>query len=366
MKDNFTIKTITSYEEFRAHKDAWEDLCSRSGAKNIFVTYDWIDAYIKHIKKNEKLLIMNILKGDRLEAIAPLMIKKDNYLGLPSRVVSFLGRPVSDRMDFIANGHKEEAVKFILDHLVSIKSDWDIIELREIAEDTGTMKIIERWMRANGFSGINGPSARSFFIRFGKDKEKIVRVFSEKFKRKIGKLNSKAVRSKLDFRNYTDSDARKMFNDMEAIEKQSWKGIGRTGIFSKGDTRNFHRELSDRFSGKDKGIDVSILSFDKNPIAYIYSYYYEKRLHVYSVAFDKRYSRLSPGSMLMFWRLANASDIDFSELDLLRGDEAWKSEIAQSFRTHNSVKIFKKSAYPMFLYNLQARVVPCVKKVLGR
>ena len=70
------IVRISDYSEFKDCKDRWEELLSRSYADNVFLTYEWIDACIRHFFSKEKLLILNIYDDDKLAGIAPLMIRR--------------------------------------------------------------------------------------------------------------------------------------------------------------------------------------------------------------------------------------------------------------------------------------------------
>ena len=159
-----TVSLVSNYDTFRNCKDEWDDLLSKSDADNIFLTYDWIDACLKHFHKTEEVLILDIFQDNKLVGIAPLVIMKKRCMGFAVRMVCFIGTSISDRMDFIIDGNKEEIITLILGYLMKIKRRWDIIDLQEIAENTDTMKIIQRYIENNKIMNIIGPETRSFFI----------------------------------------------------------------------------------------------------------------------------------------------------------------------------------------------------------
>jgi CelD/BcsL family acetyltransferase involved in cellulose biosynthesis len=360
------ITRISDYSEFKDYRDRWEDLLSRTHTDNVFLTHDWIDACIRHVFMNEPLLILNVFDEDnKLIGIAPLMIRKRKYYNFMVRSICFIGSAISDRMDFILEDRKEEAIALILDYLMNIKERWDIIELLEIAEDTGTMEIIKKRLREKNMMSVVGPPSKTFYIKLDADstKEDIAQKFLKRLKRKLGVSCIKKIKSRLEFKTCMNGEAKGLFNDIERIENQSWKGRKQVGIFSQESTKNFHKELFCRLTEKDKRIDLSILSMDKRPIAYVYSYYYNRRLYIYSIAFDERYSEFSPGTLLMNWKFGGSSAKEVLEFDLLRGDEPWKSRIAQFYRMHNQIRIFRNSFYPAFLFNLQTSVAPFVRTV---
>lgn len=357
------IKQISNYKEFEGCKGMWNGLLEKSNINNVFMTYEWVDTYIRHFCDSQRLLILNVFEGDRSVGIAPLMIRKYKYLGLPVRVVSFVGAGISDRMDFIMTGDKEKAIYLVLEHLIRIKSEWDLIDLEEIAEESPSIKIIERWLREKNIPNFSGPQKRSFFIQFDGNRQLLMDKFSGKLNKRLVKLNNKNIKANLDFKRYrvSVSEAEDLFSDICGIENRSWQGKKQKGVFVKKSSMAFHKEIFDRFS-KIGQLDVSVLMLEKMPIAYIYNYLYGGRSYNYNVAFDNAYKDLSAGTMLMFWMLKDSAAGDISEFDFIRGEEPWKKRLTDSFKLHNRVRIFKGNFYSRCLYVLQAKIMPYFRK----
>ncbi len=358
------IIEISDYKKFMDSRTEWEDLVSRSKVDNVFLTHDWIAGCIKYFYAGDRLLILNVFDGADLVGIAPLVIKKGRYFGLPVKTVSFIGTSISDRMDFILAGDKKEMIKVIFDYLESIKKEWDMIDLQELAGYTASLECIQSYIKEKGLVNIIGPVKKDFFINFDKDKDFYPQKFSKKLEERLKKINNKGMRLDLEFQRYTngDIDAEEIFSKARAIEGRSWKGKKQSGIFSKDDTRSFHKEILDKFS-KNKWIDFSVLNLDKKPIAYIYNYLYGKRSYNYSVAFDKGHSVISAGTMLMLWALKDSSSKGISEFDFARGEDTWKTKLTQDYREHNRVRIFKNRPYQKFLYLAQGRIMPRLKNI---
>lgn len=363
--DIMKIIEVSDYKKFMDRKAEWEDLLSRSKVNNIFLTHDWIDSCIRHFYANDRLLILNVFNGANLTGIAPLAIKKEKYFGLLVKTVSFIGTSISDRMDFILDGNKEEIIELIFDYLISIKEEWDFIDLQEFAEYTGNMSAIERYVKDRKVINIFGTAKKSYFINFDASREFIFQKFSKKLNRRFKKINNKNIGLNLEFQRYSNGNikAEGLFAEAEAIEGRSWKGKKQSGIFLKKETRDFHREILNRFS-KNRWIDFSILSVNKKPVAYIYNYLYGHRAYNYSVAFDKKYSDISAGTMLMWWILRDSKFLGVVlEFDFARGEDSWKTRFTQNFRIHSRVRIFKDAFYSKCLYLLQSRIMPFMRGV---
>jgi len=355
------IVEISDYSKFSGCKGEWEDIISRSKVNNVFLTYDWIDSCLKHFYADKRLLILNVFDGDKLVGIAPMVIKKDKYFGLPLKTLCFIGTSISDRMDFIIDGDREKVISLMFSYLMSIRKEWDIIDLQELAVYTGNADLIIRHIKNSKIMNI-ASEARDYFINLDAGKEAVFQEFSKKLDRRLKKIKNKGIDLNLEFKRRLggDIDAERVFSEAEAVEGHSWKEERQSGIFSKKDTRDFHREILSRFS-KNRWIDFSVLTLDKKPIAYIYNYLYGGRSYNYSVAFDNNYPLISAGTMLMLWAIKDSSLRNISEFDFARGEDSWKRRLTESYRIHNRVRIFKGSPYSRCLYLLQSKVMPYLK-----
>lgn len=359
----FRIELISTYEGFVKNKDRWEDLFSRSGTDNVFLTYDWVDACIRHFYKGERLMILNVFKDERSIAIAPLVLRNTRYFGLPVKVISFIGTLISDRMDFILDSDKEKSIALILDYLTSIRSDWDFIDLQEMLEDTGTVALVKAGLSERKMLNIIGPLTKSFFVGFNGNGKDICKKFSKKLNIGLRKIRSRTGNPEIRFERYVNSAITKddLFSSLSIIEGSSWKGEKSSGIFSRQDIRGFHKEIFHTFSNK-KQLDISVLSIDKKQVAYLYNYLYKNRSYNYSIAFDKEYSELSPGTALLSWALDDSPERGIEEFDFTRGEGEWKTRFTRDFKAHNRIRIFKRSLYCWFLYFLQSKFMPYMKE----
>ncbi|MBC8473954.1 MAG: GNAT family N-acetyltransferase [Candidatus Omnitrophica bacterium] len=361
------IKRISDYNEFTKYKDSWDELVSKSKVNNIFLTYDWMDGVrvIRHFYKDDSLLVLNVFDDERLVGIAPLVIRRCRYFGLPVRVVSFIGTIYSDRMDFIVDGDGKKALGLILDYLMTMKEEWDFIDLQEILDGTGTSEAIEAWLKDRRYMNILGPSSKIFFMDLnGKDRDVKQKKFSNKLDEKFRKARNREPGLELGFeRHYRDKTTKTegIFSDICRVEGNSWLGKKCRGIFSRQETRDFHKEMFNVFT--EKGwVDLPILKLDGKAIAYTYNYFYGQMMYYYNASFDSRYSHLSPGTMLMLWILKDSIERGVPKLDFLREEERWKRNLTKSFKTHNRIRIFRDTLYSRCLYYLQSRVMPFFKK----
>ncbi|MBU4312572.1 MAG: GNAT family N-acetyltransferase [Candidatus Omnitrophica bacterium] len=349
------IKELSSYEEFRGMKEAWGDLITRSKADNVFLTYDWMNSYIKNCCNGNRLIILTVFDDDAMVGIAPLMVRRHGVMGLYARSVCFIGTTASDRMDFILDGPREKCVLSIMDYLIGIGRDWDFLDFHEIVRFSGTAETIKKWVKLRDLKSVSGPWDRSFFIKLNDNVDFILKKVSKKFHRKTKKLN-KEVRANLEFRRYRHNEVKEaLLDEIQFIASRSWKGTGHKSVFLKHGIRDFHKDIFLGFANSGC-LDISILKMGDTPIAYIYNFLYNGRLSNYSIEFDSRYSHMSPGTMLMLWSIENAISKGIKEIDFGRGEEEWKTRLTQDFRMQEKVRIFNDNFYGKGLYLLYSAI----------
>jgi len=358
------INRISTYNEFIKYRDVWKELIQISKVDNIFLTFEWIDACIRYFCKDGEILVLAVVDGDRLIGIAPLMIKRYTYFGLPVKTVCFIGNYVSDRMDFIVADRHIEVIMLILDYIMYVKEEWDLIDLQEIEENSKTLDIIKGWLDNKRSLYIIGPAKKSFFIKFNGRKEDLFRLFFNRFNKRLKKIGKICAPDELRFRRYIENleDGDRLFCTLNKIERHSWKASKHVGIFCRDETNAFYRDTFKTFL-KNGWLDISILEVGKEQVAFIYNFLYKNHSYNYSIAFDERYSYLSPGTMLMLWALQDSARRYIEEYDFIRGDAEWKTRLTDTFRMHQRVRIFKGHSYHRLLFILQRYVMPNLKKI---
>jgi len=349
------IKEISSYEEFKGMKGAWNELVSRSGVDNIYLTHVWIDSYINNCCNDNRLIILAVFEGDNLIGIAPLMIRKHNLIGIVIRSVCFIGTRESDRMDFILAASKEECVQHIMNYIMDINKDWDFLDFQEIPKSSGTVEVMEKWANDRKLKSVSDPWDRSFFIKLNGSTDLLLKKVSKKLRKKTKKLNRR-VKDSLEFKRYMRDEVEEgLFSDIQSVTRHSWKAEKRKSVFLQERTEGFHKKLFLNFT-KYGYLNISILRMDNKPIAYIYNFLYNNRLYNYSIDFDIRYSHVSPGTMLMLWSIENSDSKKIKEIDFGRGEEEWKMRLTQDFRMQGKIKIFNDSFYGKGLYLLHSGI----------
>lgn len=133
--------------EFRAD---YEELLLDSGADPLFLSWDWIDLWWKHLfpkRKDDEFRVYIARFGGRLIGAMPLLASSVRRLGLPCRAVNIVGSSVrdprgifSEYLDVVARRGFEDEVRVELARLV-LKNE----AASELS--VGTTREFEAWVR---------------------------------------------------------------------------------------------------------------------------------------------------------------------------------------------------------------------------
>jgi CelD/BcsL family acetyltransferase involved in cellulose biosynthesis len=136
---------------FGALKPEWNDLLHRSCCDNLFLTWEWLSTWWKHLGEGELQLLGFRAEADgRLVGIAPLFHTQTDD---GKSVVYLVGcRDISDYLDLIVERGQEDAVyQAVLDYLASEAPAWDLVDFCNIPQDSLTFVRLRELAEARGY-----------------------------------------------------------------------------------------------------------------------------------------------------------------------------------------------------------------------
>lgn len=359
-----SVQEVSTLDGFRDMESEWDGLLKAGKIDNMFLRFDWLMTWWRYFSMNCTLFILKVMDDGQLIGIAPLMIKRHRFFGLPVRTVFFIGTDVSDRMDFILMRSKRESLLAILNYFVNNSHKWDSIDLQEMPAGTGNAQLFRECIKTLKYRTIFGPDSKTLYIPLNGNKENFFHSLSKNIYKQLRKARNRVGRMGSDFvvrRFINTADCPEdLTSEMQRIEDISWKGQRCTGIFSKRNSRLFHNEIIRNYSGRGL-IDISFLTVEGKNIAYEYNYFYENRIHFYNCAYDPEYAHLSPGLVLMIHLIQDSFNRKIDEFDFLRGEEELKQRLTSNYKIHTRTRLFNNRTYSKFLYFLQLYILPYLK-----
>src|SRR5687767_3376213 len=120
-----TVESITSRDGFEQLGDEWRQLQRHSTSRSLFLTWEWLFTWWKHLSAARRLMILVVRRHGRITAIAPFAVRPasvSHLLPFPAVELLGTGSVGSDYLDLIvAQGSEAEAIQEIARHLEALR-----------------------------------------------------------------------------------------------------------------------------------------------------------------------------------------------------------------------------------------------------
>jgi len=348
-------ESITDLSHLRA---AWNKLLSENDSNEVFLTFEWFQAWEATSFEKEKPLILIGTHDGNLAGIAPLAINKSKRKGVAYESVRFMG--IGDYKDFIVHPeYKEEFVLQVIDYLKTNRHMWDAIELTNIPENSTSIEVLKRvgQKEAIDFKVAKDMVCPAMIIDGCTE-------FAESCLRKksmVRHYNHFTKNGDLLFVNVKDPAS--ISSHLEPFFEQHIKRrelAGGSSLFLTPDRREFYHRLVEFMPIE--WLDFTVLKFNEAPIAYHFGFFYNKKLIWYKPSFDVNYAEHSPGEVLMHFLIQQAMEFRASEFDFTIGDEPFKRRFSNIVRYTYQVGYIGNKALNLYWISA-SRVKDALKKM---
>jgi CelD/BcsL family acetyltransferase involved in cellulose biosynthesis len=124
------------------------------------------------------------------------------------------------------------------------------------------------------------------------------------------------------------------------IENRSWKKKEGSNHLRSNVIRKFFHDMLNEFFKKN-WVNIWFLSIDESQIAYLISFYYNKKVYLYLQAYDESYKN---SGAILFNHVINMSfEMGVAEIQLLRGKSKQKERWTSDFRENYQIIIYKNT-----------------------
>jgi CelD/BcsL family acetyltransferase involved in cellulose biosynthesis len=349
------IRTESGFEELRTE---WDALLAESRA-TFFQSWEWQRTWWRHFGRG-RLYLWTWRRGDRLLALAPLMIRR--HFGLPLREVVFCGTGISDYLNIVSRPEEAaEAASRLLADLARDRSSWDLVDLQQLRDGAALLQTPP----PQGLRSAIHPQEPCPFVSLPGTWEEYAATLGKKLRSNIGyyeRLMARTFTMELD----TVDDGR-LEETMEALfrlHQRRWRGRGLPGAFVGGRVQAFHREVAKRLA--ERGwLRLHALRLDGQTRAVLYCFSFMGSGYYYQGGFEPALARYSPGTVLTARAIQDAIHDGAHEFDFLRGDEPYKYLWKASDRWNQRFVMWKPalpSSWTPKLIALETRIEHRVKQ----
>jgi CelD/BcsL family acetyltransferase involved in cellulose biosynthesis len=320
-----TIEDVPAFEGLRSE---WSALLGSRPSSSIFLTWEWMFTWWKHLAEGRRLSILAIRERGELIAIAPLCVAAPAVLrARPFPSIQFLGAGSvgSDYLDLIVRPGREQAAEEVLaGHLAGLRRplDWAQVERGPSSADRIARMLTAGGWRVRGaetnvcpFIPLAGHTWESYLATLGSEHR-------YNFRRKWRRLNQDHTVS---FEQAaTPGECREAVDVVIKLHLLRFSERGGSDAFHTPGLVDFHRDWS--AIALERGwLRLYVLRVDGKPAAALYGFLYRKTFYFYQAGFDPAYGKSSVGLLIMGLAIQRAIEEGAEEYDLLHGNEDYKS-----------------------------------------
>jgi CelD/BcsL family acetyltransferase involved in cellulose biosynthesis len=334
------IDEIGSEEAFSALRHEWSELLADSEAPSVFLTWEWLYSWWRHIGVRCRPAIITVRREGRLQAIAPLSGRDWDLRQLRLYgSLAFLGAPLrtgnagSDYLDVIVRRNRHDVLPEICEYLTRRGR---VLDLAQVASDGAAATRLASALRDAGWSttqrecglcpvvDLAGHTWDSYLATRGREHRYGVQ-------RKLRALHKGSeVRFEL---TATESERLEGLRVLLDLHERRWreKGGSRSDAFHTPALRAFHEAFT-QLALAEGWLRLFVLRLDGVPAAALYGLRYGATFSFYQSGFDPGLARRGVGVATMALSVAAALAEGAAVYDLLHGDEEYKFHWANRTR----------------------------------
>ncbi|HEU4521542.1 MAG TPA: GNAT family N-acetyltransferase [Thermoanaerobaculia bacterium] len=359
-KPSCAIEVITSARGLAELEPVWNGLLSASGVEHPFLSHEWITTWWECFGSGAELSILVARSGGTPVAVAPLMRTRQRVLGRQLQCIQFLANDHSPRCDFLIGSQASEVYETIFSFLMSGGTPWDVVALREVPAGSPTLErmtsfaaqsnVLAGWRHSynSPFLPLAGqwedalPSKRRWFLR-----NRLKRLSSH------GPVELETVSA--------PSQVLSALEDGFRLEAAAWKGDAGTAMASDPAVRRFYTEFAMRAAARG-WLRLQFLKAGGKRVAFAYALAYRQRMYLLKPGFDPEYAAYSPGNLLTWLVLQDASASGFESYDFLGRDDHWKRQWAEQTLAHSWIFAYADRPWARAAHYAKFELIPVLQK----
>lgn len=322
-----TVERIKDAARFKALREEWNELLQASSSNCLFLTWEWLFTWWKHLSADRRLHIITVRCDGELIALAPLALRPRRWRRLlPFAALEFLGTGSvgSDYLDIpIRRGREQQALPVLAAGLAGYKRMLELSQVERTAPRAIELALeLKRhgWIPSRTttnfcpFINLSGHSWESYLANLGA-------AHRYNFRRRLKNLTQ---RFEMRFEQVQSEEQRcEAALLLVALHRKRWRERGGSDALHTSDLVAFHDELS-RMALARGWLRLYLLRLDGKPAAALYGFKYNSVFYFYQSGFDPDFSKHSVGMVVMGLAIKNAIEEGIQDYDLLHGYEQYK------------------------------------------
>ena len=245
-----SVDRLETIEALRSLEHEWTALLRRYAGQSLFLTNEFVTTWWEHFGEGKQLRVLVVRDGSEVVGIAPLMISRQSYCGLPVRMLGFLANRHTSRSDFIIPERGPEVMAALAAEMRRSAKDWDVLRLVHVPRESATLSLLAESLDAEGLKLFPvEPSRQLCRLAIQGTWEQHVRKQSKAFRDNIRNYRNrfKKTQGAAITRHGRPEEVAPCMARFFALENVSWKSNDDEVAFDDND-RRFYTVLAERMA----------------------------------------------------------------------------------------------------------------------
>jgi CelD/BcsL family acetyltransferase involved in cellulose biosynthesis len=358
------VELITRITSFLALAEPWNALMRRATVDHPFCAFDWMRSWWEAFGDGHELHLVVARRGGQVCAIAPLMLTRGRFLGVPIRRLESMTNTETPRFDFIVDRDDPDGLAAIWRFLQRDAPNWDLLQLAQLPADGPTMVGSRRLIGHTRWPIGEWKGDESPYVAFPTDGEEIYeRAIGHKHRANVSRLLRRLLeRQTVELELVTRTGAlQAALADGLRLEASGWKTNAGTAIVSQPSVERFYRCVAARFAMAGQ-LQLTFLKSGDQRIAFAYGIRRGSVFYMLKCGYDPAFARFAPMHVLCHLLFRNKGGRDLSVVDFLGRNDEWKRRWTHRTKRHVWLYVFRNAWWTRLLCRTKFELVPHLKQ----
>lgn len=343
-----TCRLVDDFDELSAIAPSWYHLLSKSEFDDVFLTHAYMKAWWTSFGANKLLRVVLLEESGtgKLRAIAPFFADP-----LSPCEWKLIGDVRADYCNVICEKGDAEALNQLFVWLLQL-SEWQIITMRKVPGHAGVLghfsktcgpestsiQKLDAWMTLSSPIVYRNLHHQHPVISQCRLEEQQSLLDSKNYVRQLkwfarqGTLEYRCVR--------TPDECLALLPEFLSLYVRNWRSNSINEQELRNQNERYFMSLIHELSAQN-AVRLDLLTLDRRIIAAHLGFNWCNRVYYYKPCFDLNLSSHRPGKLLLAYIIREAARNGAAELDLLKGNEAYKNLYASHNRTTGSLRVYR-------------------------
>jgi CelD/BcsL family acetyltransferase involved in cellulose biosynthesis len=334
----YSVETCESEAELLGIEADWNRLSETAAFPNAFTTFGWFRIWTLQFINNDQRhrlqpYVLVLRQDGKVTGIAPFIRVISSRFGLRVCKLEFVTIH-ADYNELVLGAEPADQTRAVIDFLARRNTEWDIVDLRQLHATPEGIRRIEGAVRIAGlthrlfsereqcpYMTIDGPFSKILNRRSRRTRDTFRRMRS-----RLEGMAAEGLRVRIVEQPHEEPG---LLQKMISIEAQKHVGGKLSSPFLGRYPEAFSSLLSTL--GPRGWLAVGVMEMCERLLAWELVFRCGRQLWSYQGAYDHKFARLSPGTMLLPAFIDYGFSRGFTEYDFLSGEESYKLKWATGF-----------------------------------